>query len=56
VWKEPLTIRNRTMMKSLSHKCLTLDSTKCSVANADYLLIFRNKGDNAIPVSHANGL
>jgi len=56
VWKEPLTIRNRTMMKSLSHKCLTLDSTKCSMANADYLLIFRNTGDNQTPVSHPNGL
>lgn len=56
VWKEPLTIRNRTMMKSLSHKCLTLDSTKCSMANADYLLIFRKTGDNAVPVAHPNGL
>jgi len=56
VWKEPLTIRNRTMMKSLSHKCLTRDSTKCSMANADYLLIFRNAGENPIPVAHPNGL
>ena len=56
VWKEPLTIRNRTMMKSLSHKCLTLDSTKCSIANADYLLIFRKKGDNPVPVAHPHGL
>jgi DNA modification methylase len=56
VWKEPLTIRNRTMMKSLSHKCLTLDSTKCSMANADYLLIFRRSGDNPVPVSHPTGL
>ena len=56
VWKEPLTIRNRTMMKSLSHKCLTVDSTKCSIANADYLLIFRRSGDNPVPVSHPHGL
>jgi DNA modification methylase len=56
VWKEPLTIRNRTMMKSLSHKCLTLDSTKCSMANADYLLIFRRNGENAVPVAHPTGL
>jgi DNA modification methylase len=56
VWKEPLTIRNRTMMKSLSHKCLTLDSTKCSMANADYLLIFRRSGENTVPVNHPNGL
>lgn len=56
VWKEPLTIRNRTMMKSLSHKCLTLDSTKCSMANADYLLIFRKRGNNPVPVKHEHGL
>lgn len=56
VWKEPLTVRNRTMTKSLSHKALTLDSSKCSIANADQLLIFRRKGENAVPVAHPNGL
>jgi len=56
VWKEPLTVRNRTMTKSLSHKCLTLDSTKCSIASADYLLIFRRAGTNAVPVAHPTGL
>lgn len=56
VWKEPLTIRNRTMVKSLSHKAVTVDSTKCSIANADQLLIFRNKGANTVPVIHPTGL
>lgn len=56
VWKEPLTVRNRTMTKSLSHKMLTIDSTRCSIANADYLLIFRRSGKNTIPVSHPDGL
>jgi len=56
VWKEPLGVRNRTMMKSLSHRSITLDSTKCSVAMADYLLAFRRTGTNAIPVDHPNGL
>lgn len=56
IWKEPLTVRNRTMTKSLSHKCLTLDSTHCSIANADQLLIFRAKGTNAVPVAHPRGL
>jgi len=55
VWKEPLTVRNRTMTKSLSHKTITVDSTRCSIANADQLLIFRRSGDNAIPVDHPNG-
>jgi DNA modification methylase len=56
VWKEPLTVRNRTMTKALSHKGITLDSTKCSIANADYLLIFRRSGQNPIPVAHPRGL
>ena len=56
VWKEPLGVRNRLMTKSLSHKSITLDSTKCSVASADYLLMFRKPGENAVPVTHANGL
>lgn len=56
VWKEPLTVRNRTMMKSLHHKTLCEDSSKCSVANADYLLVFRRKGENPVPITHPNGL
>ena len=56
VWKEPLTVRNRTMVNSLHHKTLCEDSTRCSVANADYLLIFRRQGSNPIPVAHPIGL
>ncbi len=56
VWKEPLTVRNRTMKKDLAHRTLVEDSTRCSVASADYLLIFRKKGDNPIPVVHPDGL
>lgn len=56
IWKEPLTIRNRTMMKSLAHRTLCEDSTRCSMANADMLLIFRRSGDNQVPVAHPTGL
>lgn len=56
IWKEPLMVRNRTMMKSLHHKTLCEDSTRCSIANADYLLMFRRKGENTVPVSHDVGL
>lgn len=56
VWKEPLTIRNRTMMKSLAHRTLCEDSTRCSMANADQLLIFRRSGKNEVPVEHPTGL
>lgn len=56
VWKEPLTVRNRTLMKSLAHKTIVDDSTRCSVASADYLLAFRRRGDNPVPVTHPTGL
>ena len=56
VWKEPLTVRNRQMIKSLAHATLIEDSTRCSVASADYLLIFRRDGENTSPVEHPIGL
>lgn len=56
IWKEPLTVRNRTMLKSLHHKTLTEDSTQVSIANADYLCVFRRSGTNPIPVAHPRGL
>ena len=56
VWKEPLTVRNRTMMKSLHHRTLCEGSDRCAIANADYLLMFRKKGDNPVPVVHPHGL
>jgi DNA modification methylase len=56
VWKEPLAVRNRTMAKNLAHKTIVDDASKCSVASADYLLLFRKKGDNPVPITHPNGL
>lgn len=56
VWKEPLTVRNRTMTKGLAHATVVDDSTRCSVASADYLLIFRKRGENPVPVAHPAGL
>jgi hypothetical protein len=56
IWKEPLGVRNRTMAKGLAHKQICLDSTLCDVASADYLLMFRKSGENAVPVDHPSGL
>jgi len=56
IWKEPLMVRNRTMMKSLHHKTFCEDTTRCSIANADYLLMFRRKGENQIQVCHETGM
>ncbi|OHD20029.1 MAG: hypothetical protein A2Y38_07015 [Spirochaetes bacterium GWB1_59_5] len=56
VWKEPLAVRNRTMVKALMHYAVCEDSSRCSVASADYLLVFRLKGNNPIPIAHPRGL
>jgi hypothetical protein len=56
VWKEPLTVRNRTLTKGLAHKTIVDDSSRCSCASADYLLIFRKRGENPIPIAHPHGL
>lgn len=56
IWKEPLMVRNRTMMKSLHHKTFCEDTTRTSIANADYLLMFRRKGENKVPVTKENGI
>ena len=56
VWKEPLAVRNRTMKKDLAHRTLVEDSSRCSVASADYLLAFRKRGENPVPIEHPYGL
>lgn len=56
IWKEPLGVRNRTMAKNLAHKTIVEDSSRCSVASADWLLVFRRKGENQIPIEHPQGL
>lgn len=55
IWKEPLAVRNRTMVKDLTHQTTVEDSSLAGLASADYLLIFRKKGKNPVPVTHPNG-
>lgn len=55
IWKEPLSVRNRTLQKNLAHRTAVDDSVQCGVASADYLLIFRKHGENPIPVAHPTG-
>ena len=56
VWKEPLAVRLRTMAKNLAHKTVVDDASRCSVASADYLLVFRRRGENPVPIAHPVGL
>lgn len=55
IWKEPLTVRNRTMQHNLSHRTTVEDSIYAGVASADQLLMFRDKRQNEIPVIHPTG-
>lgn len=56
VWKEPLKVRMRTMVRSLMHKLIVEDSTECFTAMPDYILVFKKKGENQVPVTHPEGL
>lgn len=56
IWKEPLKVRMRTMVRSLMHKLIVEDSTQCFTAMPDYLLVFKKRGENAVPVEHPYGL
>ena len=55
IWKEPLAVRNRTMVKDLTHATIVDDATDAGIASADFLLIFRRDGKNPVPVAHPNG-
>lgn len=56
IWKEPLKVRMRTMVRSLMHKLIVEDSTECFTAMPDYVLIFKKRGINEVPVTHPVGL
>lgn len=56
IWKEPLKVRMRTMVRSLMHKLIVDDSTECFTAMPDYMLVFKRAGENAVPVTHPTGL
>jgi len=56
VWKEPLKVRIRTMVRSLMHKLIVEDSTECFPAMPDYILVFKKEGENITPVTHEFGL
>ena len=56
IWKEPLKVRIRTMVRSLMHKNIVEDSTESFTAQPDYVLLFKKGGENKTPVTHPNGL
>lgn len=56
IWKEPLRVAIRTRQRALMHVQLVTDTSKCRGALADYLLIFKKKGENEIPIEKPYGL
>lgn len=56
IWKDPLIEATRTKALGLMHKQLQKDSIMSRSGLPDYLLCFRNPGENAVPVAHPDGL
>lgn len=52
VWKNPQVQAQRTKSQALMFVTKNKDSSKSRPAIADYLLVFRKPGDNAVPVSN----
>lgn len=52
IWKSPVTEMQRTKAHGLLYKTLQSDSSKSRVGAADYLLVFRKRGDNPVPITH----
>jgi DNA modification methylase len=56
IWKDPLIEATRTKAIGLMHRQLTKDSSMCRSGLPDYLLTFRKKGENVLPISNEYGL
>jgi len=52
VWKNPVTEMQRTKALGLLHKTIKKDSVMSRVGIPDYILFFRNEGDNETPITH----
>jgi DNA modification methylase len=56
IWKEPLRVAIRTRSKGLTHRQIVKDATHVNNAGADWLLVFKKKGENQVPVENLQGL
>lgn len=56
IWKDPLIEATRTKAIGLMHKQLCKDSVISRSGLPDYLLCFRNAGQNETPITHPDGL
>lgn len=56
IWKDPLIAATRTHAIGLAHQQIVKDSSMCRTGIPDYILAFRNAGENPEPISHDYGL
>lgn len=54
IWKDPVIEMQRTKALGLLHKQVKKDSVMSRVGLPDYILVFRNEGDNEIPIQNTN--
>jgi hypothetical protein len=52
LWKNPVTEMQRTKALGLLHKTIKKDSSMSRVGIPDYVLFFRNQGENITPITH----
>ncbi len=52
IWKDPVVEMQRTKSLGLLHKTIKKDAVMSRVGIPDYLLVFRNAGDNEVPIVH----
>ena len=52
IWKSPVVEVTRTKSIGLLHKTILKDSSLSRTGIPDYILVFRNAGDNLVPITH----
>jgi DNA modification methylase len=52
IWKNPVTEMQRTKALGLLHKTIKKDASMSRVGIPDYVLFFRNEGENETPIKH----
>ena len=52
IWKSPVVEMTRTKSIGLLHKTIKKESSMSRTGIPDYILVFRNAGDNLVPITH----
>lgn len=52
IWKDPVVEMTRTKSIGLLHKTIKKDASLSRTGIPDYILVFRNSGENEIPIVH----